>query len=106
MKWGVRPGNYSFRTELFGPMLSVVCIENLQQGIDLVNSLEYGLTSGLQSLDEGEQKLWKDSIMAGNLYINRGITGAIVNRQPFGGMKLSAFGGGVKAGGPNYCACL
>ena len=95
-----------FRTELFGPMLSVVCIENLQQGIDLVNSLEYGLTSGLQSLDEGEQKLWKDSIMAGNLYINRGITGAIVNRQPFGGMKLSAFGGGVKAGGPNYCACF
>ena len=87
-------------------MLSVVCIENLQQGINWVNSLDYGLTSGLQSLDEGEQKLWKDSIMAGNLYINRGITGAIVNRQPFGGMKLSAFGGGVKAGGPNYCACL
>ena len=55
-----------------------------------LNSLDYGLTSGLQSLDEGEQKLWKDSIMAGNLYINRGITGAIVNRQPFGGMKLSA----------------
>lgn len=88
---GVRPGNYSFRTELFGPMLSVVCIENLQQGINWVNSLDYGLTSGLQSLDEGEQKLWKDSIMAGNLYINRGITGAIVNRQPFGGMKLSGF---------------
>ena len=42
--------------------------------------------------------------MAGNLYINRGITGAIVNRQPFGGMKLSAFGGGIKAGGPNYCS--
>ena len=55
----------------------MVCIENLQQGIDLVNSLEYGLTSGLQSLDEGEQKLWKDSIMAGNLYINRGITGPL-----------------------------
>ena len=47
-----------------------------------------------------------NTIMAGNLYINRGITGAIVNRQPFGGMKLSAFGGGVKAGGPNYCACF
>jgi RHH-type proline utilization regulon transcriptional repressor/proline dehydrogenase/delta 1-pyrroline-5-carboxylate dehydrogenase len=41
--------------------------------------------------------------MAGNLYINRGITGAVVNRQPFGGMKLSAFGPGLKAGGPNYC---
>ena len=106
VKWGVKPGSYSFRTELFGPMLSVACIDNLQQGIELVNSLDYGLTSGLQSLDENEQKLWKDSILAGNLYINRGITGAIVNRQPFGGMKLSAFGGGVKAGGPNYCACL
>ena len=44
------------------------------KGINWVNSLDYGLTSGLQSLDEGEQKLWKDSIMAGNLYINRGIT--------------------------------
>lgn len=106
VKWGVRPGNYSFKTELFGPLLSVVCIDSLQEGIRLVNSLDYGLTSGLQSLDEAEQKLWKNSIQAGNLYINRGITGAIVNRQPFGGMKLSAFGGGVKAGGPNYCACF
>ncbi len=106
VKWGVKPGSYSFRTELFGPMLSVVCIENLQEGIELVNGLDYGLTSGLQSLDESEQKLWKDSIIAGNLYLNRGITGAIVNRQPFGGMKLSAFGGGVKAGGPNYCSCF
>ena len=106
VKWGVKPGNYSFGTELFGPMLSVACIENLEEGIRLVNSLDYGLTSGLQSLDESEQKLWKNTIMAGNLYINRGITGAIVNRQPFGGMKLSAFGGGVKAGGPNYGACF
>lgn len=106
VKWGVRPDSYSFRTELFGPMLSVCPIRDLQEGIDLVNGLDYGLTSGLQSLDENEQKLWKNSIQAGNLYINRGITGAIVNRQPFGGMKLSAFGGGVKAGGPNYCACF
>ena len=104
IKWGVRPGSYSFRTELFGPMLSVCPFDTLQEAIDLVNGLDYGLTSGLQSLDEKEQKLWKDSIMAGNLYINRGITGAIVNRQPFGGMKLSAFGGGIKAGGPNYCS--
>ena len=106
VKWGVKPGSYSFRTELFGPLLSVACIEDLQEGIDLVNGLDYGLTSGLQSLDETEQKIWKNLLMAGNLYINRGITGAIVNRQPFGGMKLSAFGGGVKAGGPNYCSCF
>jgi len=106
VKWGVKPESFSFRTELFGPLLSVACIENLEEGIRLVNGLDYGLTSGLQSLDEKEQKLWKNSVMAGNLYINRGITGAIVNRQPFGGMKLSAFGGGIKAGGPNYCTCF
>jgi Delta 1-pyrroline-5-carboxylate dehydrogenase len=57
-------------------------------------------------LDEAEHDLWKNSIEAGNLYINRGITGAIVNRQPFGGMKRSAFGGGIKAGGPNYVSCF
>ena len=106
VKWGVKPASFSFRTELFGPLLSVACIENLEEGIKLVNGLDYGLTSGLQSLDEKEQKLWKNSVMAGNRYINRGITGAIVNRQPFGGMKLSAFGGGIKAGGPNYCTCF
>ncbi|MFR9166433.1 MAG: bifunctional proline dehydrogenase/L-glutamate gamma-semialdehyde dehydrogenase [Dysgonomonas sp.] len=106
VKWGVTPDSYTFRTELFAPLLSVVCIDNLQQGIEYVNSLDYGLTSGLQTLDEEELSLWKNSIEAGNLYINRGITGAIVRRQPFGGMKLSAFGGGIKAGGPNYVSCF
>jgi len=106
VKWGVKPGSYSFTNELFAPMLSVVCMDDLEHGIKLANSSEYGLTAGLQSLDESEQKLWKNSIEAGNLYINRGITGAIVNRQPFGGMKRSAFGGGIKAGGPNYVSCF
>ncbi len=106
VKIGVKPTSYTFQTELFAPLLAVVPVRDLEEAIALVNSLPYGLTSGLQSLDEKEQKLWRDSIMAGNLYINRGITGAIVNRQPFGGMKLSAFGGGIKAGGPNYCAPL
>ncbi len=104
VKWGVKPGNYSFRTELFGPMLSVAPVKNLEEAVKLVNSLDYGLTSGVQTLDEKEQRYWRDNVEAGNLYINRGITGAIVNRQPFGGMKLSAFGGGTKAGGPNYVA--
>ncbi len=106
VKWGVRPGNYTFRTELFGPLLAVVRIDSLQQGIEYANSTDYGLTSGLQTLDEAERELWRNSIQAGNLYINRGITGAIVNRQPFGGMKLSAFGGGIKAGGLNYVSCF
>jgi len=102
VKWGVKPESYTFKNELFAPLLAVVCIDNLEEGIKMVNASEYGLTSGLQSLDEEEQLQWKNSIEAGNLYINRGITGAIVNRQPFGGMKRSAFGGGTKAGGRNY----
>ena len=107
VKWGVKPDSYTFRTELFGPLLAVVCMDDLQHGIDLVNKkTEYGLTSGLQSLDEDERRLWKNSIEAGNLYINRGITGAIVQRQPFGGMKRSAFGGGIKAGSVNYVSCF
>jgi RHH-type proline utilization regulon transcriptional repressor/proline dehydrogenase/delta 1-pyrroline-5-carboxylate dehydrogenase len=106
VKWGVKPGSYTFRTELFAPLLAVVRINDLEEAIDLVNSSEYGLTSGLQTLDESERKLWEDKVEAGNLYINRGITGAIVNRQPFGGMKRSAFGGGIKAGGPNYVSCF
>ena len=102
VKWGVKPKSYTFKNELFAPLLAVVCIDDLDDGIKMVNASEYGLTSGLQSLDEEEQLRWKNSIEAGNLYINRGITGAIVNRQPFGGMKRSAFGGGIKAGGRNY----
>lgn len=102
VKWGVKPGSYTFKNELFGPLLAVVCADNFEHAIELANSSEFGLTAGIQSLDEAEQLRWKNSIEAGNLYINRGITGAIVNRQPFGGMKRSAFGGGIKAGGPNY----
>lgn len=104
--WGVEPSHYTFRTELFAPVLAVGVIDSLEEGIEFVNALDYGLTSGLQSLDESEIELWKRSVVAGNLYINRGITGAIVNRQPFGGMKLSAFGGGIKAGGVNYVSCF
>lgn len=71
VKMGVRPDNYSFRTELFGPMLSVAPFDTLDEAIDLVNGLDYGLTSGIQTLDENERRKWRDSIMAGNLYINR-----------------------------------
>jgi RHH-type proline utilization regulon transcriptional repressor/proline dehydrogenase/delta 1-pyrroline-5-carboxylate dehydrogenase len=106
VKWGVKPGSYTFRNELFAPLLAVVCINSLEEGIAYANTSEYGLTAGLQSLNEEEQTLWKARIEAGNLYINRGITGAIVRRQPFGGMKRSAFGGGIKAGGPNYVSCF
>jgi RHH-type proline utilization regulon transcriptional repressor/proline dehydrogenase/delta 1-pyrroline-5-carboxylate dehydrogenase len=92
--------------ELFGPVLGVMKFRRLGEAIQMVNATGFGLTSGLESLDDREQKIWRDSIRAGNLYINRPTTGAIVLRQPFGGMGKSAFGPGVKAGGPNYVSTL
>ena len=103
---GSKTGKFHSAPNCSGPLLSVACIENLEEGIRLVNGLDYGLTSGLQSLDEKEQKLWKNSVMAGNLYINRGITGAIVNRQTIRRNETIRLGGGIKAGGPNYCTCF
>lgn len=104
VKWGVQPGSYTHLTEFFGPVLGVMRFEKLPEAIALVNQTGYGLTSGLESLDDREQEIWKAGIRAGNLYINRPTTGAIVLRQPFGGMGKSAFGPGIKAGGPNYVA--
>jgi RHH-type proline utilization regulon transcriptional repressor/proline dehydrogenase/delta 1-pyrroline-5-carboxylate dehydrogenase len=80
--------------------------ETLEEAIAIQNQIEYGLTAGLHSLNSEELGIWLDTIQAGNLYINRGITGAIVQRQPFGGWKKSAVGAGTKAGGPNYLAGL
>ena len=106
IKWGVRPGSYTHTTEFFGPVLGVMCFDTLDEAIDLVNMTGYGLTSGIESLDRREQAKWKTSIKAGNLYVNRGTTGAIVLRQPFGGMGKSALGAGIKAGSPNYVTQL
>jgi len=104
VKYGVRPGSYTHMTEFFGPVLAVMRFETLAEAVRLVNQTGYGLTSGLESLDEREWDYWKEHIRAGNLYINRVTTGAIVLRQPFGGMGKSGFGPGMKAGGPNYVA--
>ncbi len=106
VKWGVAPQSFTHCTELFGPVLGVMRARDLHEAIDLVNATGYGLTSGLESLDDREQETWQHAIRAGNLYINRPTSGAIVLRQPFGGMGKSAFGPGVKAGGPNYVVPL
>lgn len=102
IKWGVQPGSFTHNTEFFGPLLAVMRFETLAAAVTLANQTGFGLTSGLESLDDREQAEWKAGIRAGNLYINRGTTGAIVLRQPFGGMGKSAFGPGLKAGGPHY----
>lgn len=102
IKLGVKPGSFTYMNELFGPVLGVMRAENLQQAINYANGTPFGLTAGLHSLDEREHEEWLKGIEAGNLYINRTLTGAIVQRQPFGGTKQSSFGRGAKIGGPNY----
>jgi len=103
---GVRPGSEFHRTEYFGPVLGLMHAETLEQAIEWQNATDFGLTAGLHSLDPAEVTQWAGSVDAGNLYVNRGITGAIVQRQPFGGWKRSSVGTGAKAGGPNYLAHL
>jgi len=76
--------------------------ENLDEATDLANGTPFGLTSGIQTLDDREIERWVDRIEAGNLYVNRPITGAMVGRQPFGGRKASSVGPGAKVGGPDY----
>lgn len=104
VKYGVQPGGYTHMTEFFGPLLAVMRFQNLREAVGLVNQTGYGLTSGLESLDEREWEYWLEHIRAGNLYLNRVTTGAVVLRQPFGGIGKSGFGPGMKAGGPNYVA--
>jgi len=99
---GVARGSNYHRTEYFGPILGIMTASSLPEAIGIVNEVDYGLTSGLHALDPKEIDVWLNTIQAGNLYVNRGITGAIVRRQPFGGWKKSVVGAGTKAGGPNY----
>jgi RHH-type proline utilization regulon transcriptional repressor/proline dehydrogenase/delta 1-pyrroline-5-carboxylate dehydrogenase len=102
VKLGVRPGSWFHKTECFGPILGLMRAASLQEALDWQNATDFGLTAGLHTLSRDEQLWWQDRVQAGNLYINRPITGAIVRRQPFGGWKRSCVGPGAKAGGPNY----
>lgn len=99
---GVRPGSEFHQVEYFGPVLGLMAATTLDEAIEWQNGTRYGLTAGLHSLDAREVQRWLNRIQAGNVYVNRTITGAIVRRQPFGGWKRSAVGTGTKAGGPNY----
>jgi len=99
---GVVPGSWFHRTECFGPVLGLMAADNLDHAIGIANSSDFGLTGGIHSLDPAEIRQWVDNVEVGNAYVNRSITGAIVQRQPFGGWKRSAVGPGAKAGGPNY----
>lgn len=100
----VRPGAWFHTHECFGPVAGVMHADTLEEAIEWQNSTGYGLTAGLHTIDRDETAFWRDRVEAGNVYVERGITGAIVQRQSFGGWKGSSIGNGAKAGGPNYVA--
>lgn len=106
VRTGVRPGSWFHHTECFGPVLGLIRAEDLDDAIAIQNDSAFGLTGGLHSLDPAEVEHWSERVEVGNAYVNRGITGAIVQRQPFGGWKASSVGPGAKAGGPGYVVQL
>jgi RHH-type proline utilization regulon transcriptional repressor/proline dehydrogenase/delta 1-pyrroline-5-carboxylate dehydrogenase len=89
-----------FQNEIFGPVLLIKKIKSVEEGVELANSVRYALTGGIYSRSQSKLDYVRAEMEVGNLYINRAITGAIVERHPFGGYKLS--GVGSKAGGPDY----
>jgi RHH-type proline utilization regulon transcriptional repressor/proline dehydrogenase/delta 1-pyrroline-5-carboxylate dehydrogenase len=86
--------------EIFGPVLAVIKAKDLMKPLDIANNTDYGFTGGLYSRTPSHIERVQNEFAVGNLYINRSITGAIVSRHPFGGLKMS--GVGSKAGGPDY----
>ena len=99
---GIRPEHRLAQEEIFGPVLAVMKARTFDEAIDLANSTDYALTGGVYSRSPVNVQKARERFEAGNLYINRGITGALVGRQPFGGYRLS--GVGAKAGGEDYLA--
>lgn len=96
----VPPNSALAQDEIFGPVLAVLRASNLDEALRLANGTPYALTGGIYSRSPAHLEQARHQFRVGNLYINRKITGALVDRQPFGGLKLS--GVGSKAGGPDY----
>src|SRR6202035_4146681 len=86
--------------EIFGPCLAVLKARDLEHALEIANGTPYALTGGFYSRSPENIARVRREFRVGNLYINRKITGALVQRQPFGGFKLSGIG--AKAGGPDY----
>src|SRR5205807_453854 len=96
----VKPNMRIVREEIFGPVLSVLKARDLDEAVKIANGTDYALTAGFFSRSPANIERAKAEIEAGNVYINRSCTGAVVGRHPFGGFKMS--GGGTKAGGEDY----
>jgi RHH-type proline utilization regulon transcriptional repressor/proline dehydrogenase/delta 1-pyrroline-5-carboxylate dehydrogenase len=96
----VPPDAVIAQEEIFGPVLAVLKARDLTEALAIANGTVYALTGGLYSRSPAHIERVRREFRVGNLYINRKITGALVDRQPFGGFKLSGIGS--KAGGPDY----
>jgi RHH-type proline utilization regulon transcriptional repressor/proline dehydrogenase/delta 1-pyrroline-5-carboxylate dehydrogenase len=96
----VNPKSQLAQDEIFGPVLALIKAKDLTQALEIANGTEYALTGGLYSRSPGNIERVREEFECGNLYINRGITGAMVDRHPFGGFKMSGIGS--KTGGPDY----
>ncbi|PYK95491.1 MAG: L-glutamate gamma-semialdehyde dehydrogenase [Verrucomicrobia bacterium] len=96
----VKPNMRIVREEIFGPVLSVLKARDLDEAVKIANGTDYALTAGFFSRSPANIERAKAEIEAGNVYINRSCTGAVVGRHPFGGFKMS--GGGTKAGSEDY----
>ena len=97
---GIRPEHRLAREEIFGPVLAVMKVKDFDEALRVANGTDYRLTGGVFSRKPAHLERAKREFRVGNLYINRGITGALVGRQPFGGGGMS--GVGSKAGGADY----
>lgn len=97
---GIEPRHRLANEEIFGPVLAVMRAATFEEAIEMANATEYKLTGGVFSRKPSHLDLARRRFRVGNLYLNRGITGALVGRQPFGGFGLS--GTGTKAGGADY----
>ncbi len=95
-----KPNSRVAQDEIFGPVLAVIKAKNIDDALEIANGTEYALTGGLFSRSPANIEKIKAQFDVGNLYVNRGITGAMVERHPFGGFKMSGLGS--KTGGPDY----
>jgi RHH-type proline utilization regulon transcriptional repressor/proline dehydrogenase/delta 1-pyrroline-5-carboxylate dehydrogenase len=97
---GIRPEHRLANEEIFGPVLAVMKARDFDEALAMANATQYKLTGGIFSRKPAHLERAKREYRVGNLYINRGITGALVGRQPFGGFGMSGLGS--KAGGADY----
>jgi RHH-type proline utilization regulon transcriptional repressor/proline dehydrogenase/delta 1-pyrroline-5-carboxylate dehydrogenase len=96
----IRPEHRIAQEEIFGPVLAVIRVRDFDEALEVANNTPYALTGSLFSRSPENIARARRGFQVGNLYINRGCTGAVVGRHPFGGFKLS--GVGSKSGGPDY----